>query len=69
MLFFSKRCQNQCKPNAENSLFVEAKPDFAGLFSKSAAKVLLFSEIPKYLCHFFEKTRFSAHFLVFFLRI
>ena len=39
------------------------------VFLKSAAKVLLFSELPKYLSHFFEKTRFSAHFLTIFLRI
>ena len=45
--------QNQCKPNAESSLFAEAKPDFAGLFLKSAAKVQLFFELRKYLCDFF----------------
>jgi len=45
--------QNQCKPNAESSLFAESKPDFAGLFSKSAAKVQLFFELHKYLCDFF----------------
>ena len=51
-VIFSKRRQNQCKPNAENSLFAEAKPDFAGLFSKSAAKVRLFFETTKYFLHF-----------------
>ena len=45
--------QNQCEPNAESLLFAEAKPDFAGLFLKSAAKVRLFFELRKYLCYFF----------------
>ena len=47
-------CQNQCKPNAESLLFAEVKPDFAGLFSKSAAKVRLFPEICKFFCIFFR---------------
>jgi hypothetical protein len=42
------KCQNQCKPNAENLLFAEVKPDFAELFLKSAAKVRLFFELTKY---------------------
>jgi hypothetical protein len=36
---------------------------------KSAAKVRRFFELPKILSHFFEKTRFSEHFLAIFLRI
>ena len=39
-VFLENRLQNQCKPNAESSLYAEAQPDFAVLFSKSAAKVL-----------------------------
>ena len=46
--------QNQCEPNAESLLFAEAKPDFAGLFSKSAAKVQLFFGLCKY---FAEKSQ------------
>jgi hypothetical protein len=46
-------CQNQCKSNAESLLFAEAKPDFAGLFLKSAAKVRLFLELNKFLGNFF----------------
>ena len=45
--------QNQCEPNAESLLFAEAKPDFAGLFSKSAAKVHSFFDIRKFFAHFF----------------
>ena len=54
-VIFLKRVQNQCKPNAESLLFAEAKPDFAGDFVKSAAKVQLFFELRKYLCDFLLK--------------
>ena len=52
---FSKRLQNQCKPNAESLLFAEVKPDFAELFLKSAAKVRLFFETTKFFYHFSQK--------------
>ena len=40
-----------------------------GLFLKSAAKVLTFFEIRKYLCYFFEKTTDLLHFFPKILRI
>ena len=61
------RVQNQCEPNAESLLFAEAKPGFAELFLKSAAKVQTFFELHKYLCCFFEKTLFLQLFTPFFL--
>jgi hypothetical protein len=39
--------QGQCKPNAESSLFAEAKPVLAGDFLKSPAKVVLFAHTAK----------------------
>jgi hypothetical protein len=42
-----KSVHGQCKPNAESSLFAEAKPVLAVDFLKSAAKVLLFAHTAK----------------------
>ena len=53
-------CQNQCKSNAESLLFAETKPDFAGLFLKSAAKVRLFFELCKYFAGKSQKIGIST---------
>ena len=42
-----KGWQGQRKPNAESSLYAEAKPVLAGDFLKSAAKVRLFAHTTK----------------------
>jgi len=51
--------QGQCKPNAESSLFAEAKPVLAVVFSKSPAKVALFAHTAKQIA---QNRLFCAHF-------
>jgi hypothetical protein len=51
--------QGQCKPNAESSLFAEAKPVLAGDFLKSPAKVVLFAHTAKQIA---QNRLFCAHF-------
>ena len=62
-------CQNQCKSNAESLLFAETKPDFAGLFLKSAAKVRLFFELCKYFAGKSQKIGISTLLRPFYLAI
>ena len=47
---------------------ISSKPDFAGDFLKSAAKVHFFFEMAKYLSIFFINSHFSELFPPFFLR-
>jgi hypothetical protein len=62
------RVQNQYEPNAESLLFAEAKPDFAGDFLKSAAKVRTFFQLTKHFRTFFAFYLILHIFTRFFLR-
>lgn len=49
-MYILKRMQGQCKPNAESSLFAEAKPVLAGDFSEIGCKGSHFCAYGKINC-------------------